>query len=102
MKCWCGAEANANATECSVHYLERLRSVQTAFAPTRSLGAGQTDRTKSKRWDGRLEEYRKVRMEGSQPASTKRSDIERAKEISDRTGSAHRADAAALAAARGG
>jgi hypothetical protein len=99
MKCWCGSDANANGTECSMHYLERLRSVQTTFAPTRSLGAGQTDRTKSKRWDNRLEDYRRVRHEGSQPATTRRSDIEVAKRESDRTGVAHRADEAALAAA---
>jgi hypothetical protein len=84
----------ANGVECSTHFLERLRSVNTGFAPTRSLGAGQMDRTKSRRWDSRLEDYRKVRHEGSQPATTRRSDIETAKRISDVTGSAHRADTA--------
>jgi hypothetical protein len=99
MKCWCGDDATANGTECSTHYLERLRSVQTSFAPTRSLGAGQMDTTASRRHEARLEDYRRVRLEGSQPATTRRSDIEVAKRESDRTGAAHRADRAALEAA---
>lgn len=92
--CACGAAATANGVECPEHFLERLRSVRTGFAPTRSLGAGQMDRTASKRWEGRLEDYRRVRHEGSQPATTRRRDIEASKRISDRTGQAHRADTA--------
>jgi len=99
MKCWCGADATANGTECSTHYLERLRSVQSSFAPTRSLGAGKMDTTASRRQEARLEDYRRVRYEGSQPASTRRRDIEATKRESDRTGAAHRADRAALEAA---
>jgi hypothetical protein len=99
MKCWCGAQATANGAECSTHYLERLRSVQTAFAPTRSIGAGQIDPTLSRQHESRLEDYRRVRYEGNQPASTRRADIEVAKRESDRTGVAHRADRAALDAA---
>jgi len=98
-RCACGEPAVANGTECSDCFLERLRSVNNGFAPTRSLGAGQMDRTKTKRWDGRLEDYAKVRREGSQPVTTRRRDIEASKRESDRTGAAHRADRAALEAA---
>ena len=98
-RCACGEPAVANGTECSTCFLERLRSVNNGFAPTRSLGAGQMDWTKSKRWESRLEDYRKTRHEGSQPATTRRRDIEASKRISDVTGRAHRADKAALDAA---
>ena len=98
-RCACGEPATANGRECPTCYRERLGSVNNGFAPTRSLGAGQMDRTKSKRWDGRLEDYAKTRHEGSQPATTRRRDIEASKRISDVTGRAHRADQAALDAA---
>jgi hypothetical protein len=99
MKCACGAEATANGTECSEHYLERLRSVTSSFAPTRSFGAGKMDTTRSRRHESRLEDYRRVRLEGNQPVSTRQRDIDASKLISDRTGAAHRADRAALEAA---
>jgi hypothetical protein len=95
----CGAEPTANGRECPDCFRERLGSVSVGFAPTRSLGAGQMDRTKTRAWENRLEDYRKVRVEGSQPATTRRSDIEATKRESDRTGAAVRADRAALEAA---
>lgn len=88
MKCACGAPATANGRECPRCFRARLGTVQTAFAPTRSLGAGQVDRTASKRWEARLEQYRQVRAEGSQPRSTRWSHIEEAKRESDRAGEA--------------
>lgn len=95
MRCRCGnpASSGSHRGECPSCFRERLGTVQTAFAPTRSVGAGQVDRTSSKRWDNRLEDYRRVRMEGSQPRTTKREHIEEAKRISDEVGAPFRADA---------
>jgi len=98
-RCACGEPATANGRECPDHFRERLGSVQQGFAPTRTLGAGQMDRTASKRMESRLEDYRKVRYEGIQPLSTRQRHIDQAKELSDLTGSAHRADRAAREAA---
>ncbi len=92
--CACGAPATVNGRECAEHWRERISTVNTAFAPTRTAGAGQIDPEKSRRWDSRLEDYAKVRHEGSQPQTTRRRDIEAAKRISDATQEAFRADRA--------
>ncbi len=90
MRCACGAEATANGTECPRCFLARLRSVRMAFSPTRSAGAGQIDPEASRRWMSRLEDYARVRKEGSQPRSTRRRDIDEAKRQSDLMGAPYR------------
>ncbi len=91
--CACGAEATANGRECGRCFLARLRSVNTAYSPTRTGGGIDTARTR--RHFARLEEYRKVRAEGSQPGGTRRRDIDRAKAASDVDQQPFRADRAA-------
>jgi hypothetical protein len=91
-RCACGAPASANGTECPACYRERLGSVNSGFTPTRSRG--QIDPAKSRRWDGRLEDYRRTRAEGIQPRSTRQGDIDAAKRLSDRIQEPFRADAA--------
>jgi len=81
--CYCGQPATSNGRECPTHFRERVGSVNSGFAPTRSAGAGQVDPVKSRRWMTRLEDYRKVRHEGSQPRTTRRMDIEATKRASD-------------------
>jgi hypothetical protein len=49
------------------------------------------DRTRQKRWDSRLQEYRAARRQGIQPDSTKLPDIRRAVETSNQTGKAYQA-----------
>ncbi len=95
-ECACGRTASANGSECPDCYRARLGSVQQGFAPTRSLGAGQMDRTLSRRFESRLEDYRKVRAEGIQPNGTRRHQIEDAKRVSDVMGEAFRGDAGAI------
>jgi hypothetical protein len=86
--CACGAPATANGRECPGCWRERLGTVRTLFAPTRSIGAGQVDRTLSKRWDSRLEDYRATRAEGIQPQGTRQEQIDVAKRLSDDAGEA--------------
>lgn len=50
------------------------------------------DYTRQKRADRELDLYRSARNQGIQPKSTRRNDIERAIRISDKTGTAFRAD----------
>lgn len=81
--CECGESASANGRECGACYRGRLVSV------------GRTsDPGKKRRWYSRLEQYRAVRSEGSQPRGTKTRDIEEAKRASDAMGEAFRADTA--------
>lgn len=89
--CECGELATANERECPRCFRERLGSVSQGFAPTRSLGAGQMDRTASRRWESRLEDYRATRKEGIQPKGTRRRQIDEAKRISDDRGAAYMA-----------
>ena len=89
--CACGEPATANGRECSVHFRERVGSVNSAFTPSRTAGAGQIDPIKSRRWGNRLEDYRKVRKEGSRPKTTRRRDIEATKRASDQVGAPVRA-----------
>jgi len=89
--CACGQPATFNGRECPSCARDRLGSVNSAFTPTRTAGAGQVDPVKSRRWDNRLEDYRKVRKEGSRPKSTKRRDIEATKRASDLAGAPVRA-----------
>jgi hypothetical protein len=83
--CRCGAPATSGSArlECSDCFRERLGTINSGFAPTRSGGAGQVDPVKSRRWGSRLEDYRRTRAEGSQPRSTRRRDIDLAKRASD-------------------
>lgn len=88
--CACGTPATANGRECGSCFHGRLSTVRNGFTPTR--GRNQIDPAKSRRWDNRLEDYRRVRMEGSQPRTTKRRDIDAAKRISDDRQESYRAD----------
>ncbi len=87
-RCACGAEATANGRECGPCYRERLGSVSTAFAPTRT----GSDRTAQLKLDRRLEHYRKARADGIQPATTRVKDVDAALAVSDHTQTAFRAD----------
>ncbi len=91
-RCRCGEPATANGRECGACFRDRLCSVHNGYTPTRTVGAGQVDPAKTRRWDSRLEDYRKVRHEGSQPAGTKRRQIDAAKRRSDEAQAAFRAD----------
>jgi hypothetical protein len=79
--CACGEPASANGRECGACYRERLRSVSNGYRPS-----------VHRRWDGRLERYRQTRMEGSQPRGTTTAAIDEARQLSDLTGQAFRAD----------
>jgi hypothetical protein len=70
-------------------YAACLRGKGTKVAYANS--AGGWDATGQKKWDSELSLYREARAEGIQPASTKRTDVERALRISDTTGKAHQA-----------
>src|SRR6266513_3080523 len=88
-ECACGEPATANGRECGDCFRERLQSVRSNFAPTRTLGAGKhLGLTAGRRLESRLEDYRATRAEGIQPSSTRRADIDRAKRLSDQAGSA--------------
>lgn len=91
-RCACGADATANGRECGSCFRERLGTVHSGFAPSRSAGAGQVDPVKTRRFENRLEDYRAVRYEGSQPRTTRRRDIDATKAASDVLGSAVRHD----------
>lgn len=89
--CACGMPATAGTErgECPDCFRARLGSVRSAFAPTRSLGAGKMlGATPAREWESRLEDYRKVRAEGSQPPGTTRRDVELTKRASDIAGAA--------------
>lgn len=60
--------------------------------PTRSIGAGQQDRTRSKKWESRIDAYKDLRRQGVQPEGTKWSDIRNASDASDKYGFAFNAD----------
>lgn len=92
-ECACGAPATANGRECGDCFRARLGSVNSGFAPTRSLGAGQMDPAKTHSFESRLDDFRRVAAEGSVPKTTQRAAIEQAKRISDRTGRPYLADA---------
>lgn len=51
--------------------------------------AGGLDYTTQKKWDADLSAYKDARSEGIQPSGTSRSQVERAKAISDATGKAY-------------
>jgi hypothetical protein len=51
--------------------------------------ASGLDLTKEKKWDQELALYRSARSQGIQPDSTKTSDIRRAIDISEKTGTAY-------------
>jgi len=75
--CDCGAPATANGRECGRCYRTRVGSLGRIADPAHT-----------RRWYNRLEGYRAVRAEGSQPRGTKTVDIEEAKRVSDATGRA--------------
>lgn len=91
--CQCGRPATANGRECSTCFRTRLRSVGTTFAPTRT----GTDRTAERKLSRRLEHYRKARVEGIQPATTRTRDVDAALAVSDASQTAFRADAEHIA-----
>lgn len=99
MKCSvCGerpAKPGHSRGDCGPCWRERARSAAMHYAPSRSKGAIDPD--KQKRWDNRLEDYARVRAEGSQPPGTKRSDIELTKRVSDQLGRAVSAGAGQVA-----
>lgn len=96
--CACGAPATSGSShdECPGCFRDRIRSVRSGFAPTRSLGAGQMDPAKTHTFENRLDDFRSVAAEGSVPRTTRRDAIEEAKRVSDQTGEAFRADRASL------
>ena len=53
--------------------------------------AGGSDLSAQKRWDSDLDFYKNARAQGIQPAGTNRSQVERAVEISNITGTAYQA-----------
>ena len=69
-------------------YGQCLRSKRAAVMGLESTG---NDYTTQKKWDRDLDEYRKVRAEGIQPASTNRQSVEDAKILSDVAGQAYQA-----------
>jgi hypothetical protein len=85
--------------ECGPCWRGRVGSVHSGFAPSKSAGAGQIDPTKSRKFEGRLDDYAAVRAEGAQPRSTKQRHIDEAKRLSDDTGKAFSARSPAADAA---
>jgi hypothetical protein len=80
--CSTGCREGGHAT-----YGECLRAKSTRIGYCQS-GVGN-DRTRQKKWDSRLQEYRRARKQGIQPDSTKLPDIRRAVDISNQTGVAY-------------
>lgn len=70
----------------------RAKGSKVAYANS----AGGWDYSTQKAHDRELDAYKQARREGIQPSSTKMPDIERAKAISDLTGSPFQADASNL------
>lgn len=56
--------------------------------PSRSKGAGRSDRTQQKRWDKELDLYRNARSQGIQPAGTTTAKIRKAVDLSNAAGAA--------------
>jgi hypothetical protein len=54
--------------------------------------AGRAESMSAKKWDGELEAYRDARRQGIQPAGTTMSAINKAKEASQKLGTAYNAD----------
>lgn len=52
----------------------------------RVAGVNGQDRTAQKKWDSELDAYRAARMEGLQPATTQRKDIDHARRAADIVG----------------
>lgn len=50
-----------------------------------SIGVPRGDPGKQRKWDSRLERYRRARKEGIQPRSTRSKDIDIARKVSDET-----------------
>ena len=61
----------------------KARSLKVAYC-----GIGGGDATTQKKWDRGIEEYRAARAQGIQPKSTKLSDVRKAVEASNKSGSA--------------
>jgi hypothetical protein len=79
-------------TQDCVSYAACLRSKRSATIGLETTGVG-FGRSTQKAWDGELSAYRTAQQQGIQPATTKLRDINRAVEMSNRTGVAYRADA---------
>ena len=84
MACTTGCPTEDHAT-----YGECMRSKNAKVAYCNS--AGGSDYTTQKKWDRELDAYRDARKEGIQPSGTKMHQIEAAKAISDKTGTAYKA-----------
>lgn len=82
--CSSGCREGGHAT-----YGECLRAKHTRVGYCQSVRGN--DFTRQKRWDSRLQEYRRARRQGIQPDSTKLPDIRRAVDESNRTGVAYNA-----------
>lgn len=67
--------------ECRACWKERIGSIRTSRA----------DPGRQRKWDSRLERYRKARKEGIQPESTRSKDIDTARRLSDEMGAAYSA-----------
>lgn len=77
------------ACECGhPHWGAHIRAKNLKVAYCRSAINPRNDYSAQKRWDAGLDRYQAARDEGIQPESTKKQDVEVAKEISDRSGKA--------------
>jgi len=79
--------ASACPTKDHATFGECVRGVRTVWCRE----AAGLDASAERRKDRELAEYRRLKREGSQPASTRRGDLERAKRMSDRAGKAYSA-----------
>lgn len=77
------------ATQDHDSFGECLRSKNLRVAYCNS--AGGQDYTKQKKWDADLAAYKTAREQGIQPAGTSRDAVDRAVQMSDRSGTAHQA-----------
>lgn len=78
----CATQDHASWGECA-----RAARLKIAYC-----GVGGGDATKQRKWDAELDSYRAARAEGIQPASTRKHDIDTARELSDATGVAFNAE----------
>lgn len=65
----------------------RSKGLRVAYANS----ASGLDLSKQKRWDSELAAYKSAREQGIQPSSTSRAAVERALDISNKTGTAYQA-----------
>lgn len=87
MTCSTGCRTGGHAS-----YAQCLRDKSPATTGLDSSGVG-FGRSTQKAWDNELTAYKDALRQGIQPATTNLRDIKAAVEVSNRTGTAYRADA---------